>query len=319
MRYTIFTLIQIISFSLIGQTINMPTVPENGVSYNFDQLENNSEPTSYNDRGPWDFSSVKTTSKYEMKLLPISHSSSQSDYPKATHFVSSQNGEFFYSYEGNEIRNHGRITDNTESSYSDAVLWMKFPLNSTSQFTDEIKSDFKFNGASGTVKDNCTSKVLGVSTLTLPNGKKYENAMLVETTKAMEGEVFILKATITEYGKYWWVEGIPFPVAAMEKFYLDDELQYERSAFLNEEKLLSVDKINQTAIDFYPNPAKHKLTINLTSKSEVSIFDLQGKIVYQEVLSAGNQTLNVENHPSGKYVLTVNDFNTVKRQIFLKQ
>ena len=319
MRYKIFTLIQIISFSLIGQTINMPTVPENGVSYNFDQLENNSEPTSYNDRGPWDFSSVKITSKYEMKLLPISHSSSQSDYPKATHFISSQNGEFFYSYEGNEIRNHGRITDNTESSYSDAVLWMKFPLNSTSQFTDEIKSDFKFNGASGTVKDNCTSKVLGVSTLTLPNGKKYENAMLVETTKAMEGEVFILKATITEYGKYWWVEGIPFPVAAMEKFYLDDELQYERSAFLNEEKLLSVDKINQTAIDFYPNPAKHKLTINLTSKSEVSIFDLQGKIVYQEVLSAGNQTLNVENHPSGKYVLTVNDFNTVKRQIFLKQ
>jgi hypothetical protein len=88
---------------------------------------------------------------------------------------------------------------------------------------------------------------------------------------------------------------------------------------LNEEKLLSVDKINQTAIDFYPNPAKHKLTINLTSKSEVSIFDLQGKIVYKEVLSAGNQTLNVENHPSGKYVLTVNDFNTVKRQIFLKQ
>ena len=319
MRYTIFTLIQIISFSLIGQTINMPTVPENGASYMFDQIENNSEPTSFRNEGPWDFSSVKTTSNYEMKLLPISHSSSQSDYPKATHFISSQNGEFFYSYQGNEVHNHGRITDNTESSYSDAVLWMKFPLNSTSQFTDEIESDFKFNGASGDVKDNCTSKVLGVSTLILPNGKKYENAMLVETTKTMEGEVFILKATITEYGKYWWVEGIPLPVAAMEKFYLDDDLQFERSAFLNEEKLLSVDKVNQTAIDLYPNPAKHELTINLISKSEVSIFDLQGKIVYQEVLSAGNQTLNVEDKPSGKYILVINDFNTVKRQIFLKQ
>ena len=319
MRYTILILIQILSFTLIGQTINMPTVPKNGVSYNFDQLEDNSEPTSFSDQGPWDFSSVKTTSTYEMKLLPISHSSSQSDYPKATHFISSQNGEFFYSYEGNEIRNHGRKTENTESSYSDAVLWMKFPLNSTSQFTDEIESDFKFNGSSGTVKDNCTSKVLGVSTLTLPNGKKYENAMLVETTKAMEGSVFILTATITEYGKYWWVEGIPFPIAAIEKFYLNEDIQYERSAFLNEEKLLSVDKVNQTVIDLYPNPAKHELTINLTSKSKVSIFDLQGKIVYEEVLSAGNQTLNVENNPSGKYILVVNDFNTVKRQIFLKQ
>ena len=55
MRYTILIFIQIISFTLIGQTINMPTVPENGVSYNFDQLENNSEPTSYSDKGPMGF------------------------------------------------------------------------------------------------------------------------------------------------------------------------------------------------------------------------------------------------------------------------
>lgn len=319
MRYTIFTLIQIISLTLIGQTITMPSVPENGVSYMFDQIEDNSEPMAFNDEGPWDFSSVKPSTTYEMKLLPISHSSSQSDYPKATHFISSQNGEFFYSYEGNEIHNHGRKTENTESSYSDAVLWMKFPLNSTSQFTDEIESDFKFNGASGDVKDNCTSKVLGVSTLILPNGKKYENAMLVETTKTMEGEVFILKATITEYGKYWWVEGIPLPVAALETFYLDEDIQYERSAFLKEEKLLSVNPLSQKTIDFYPNPANDQLTINLSSKSEVTIYDLQGKVVYQELFSAGNQTLNIENNPSGKYVLTVNDFKSTKRQLFIKQ
>lgn len=319
MRYTILISIQIISFALIGQTINMPTVPEYGVSYNFDQLEDNSEPTSFSNEGPWDFSSVKTTSIYEMKLLPISHSSSQSDYPKATHFISSQNGEFFYSYSGNEVYNHGRITDNTKSSYSDAVLWMKFPLNSTSQFTDEIESDFEFNGASGSVKDNCTSKVLGVSSLILPNGKKYDNAILVETTKAMEGSVFVLKATITEYGKYWWVDGIPLPVAALEKFYLDDDIQYERSSFLNAEKLLSVDALSQKTIDFYPNPVNDYLTINLQSKSEVIIYDLQGKVVYQELFSAGNQTLNIENNPSGKYILTVNDFESTIRKIFIKQ
>ena len=69
MRYTIFTLIQIISFSLIGQTINMPTVPENGASYMFDQIENNSEPTSFRNEGPWDFSSVKTTSTFSISNL----------------------------------------------------------------------------------------------------------------------------------------------------------------------------------------------------------------------------------------------------------
>jgi hypothetical protein len=319
MRYTIFTLIQIISLTLIGQTIMMPSVPENGVSYMFDQIEDNSEPKAFNDEGPWDFSSVKPSTTYEMKLLPISHSSLQADYPKATHFIKSQNGEFFYSYEGNEIHNHGRKTDNTDASYSDAVLWMKFPLTSTSQFTDEIESDFIFNRFPGNVKDKSVSQVLGASTLVLPDGTKYNNAILVRTIKTLDGEVGRLTATIKEEGKYWWVPGIALPIVAFEKFYLDDDIQYERSSFLKAEKLLSVNPLSQKTIDFYPNPAKHKLTINLTSKSEVSIFDLQGKIVYQEVLSAGNQTFNVENHPSGKYVLTVNDFNTVKRQIFLKQ
>jgi hypothetical protein len=319
MRYKILISIQIISITLIGQIIEMPTVPINGVSYNFDQLEDDSEPISFSDEGPWDFSSVNTTSTYEMKILPISHSSSQLKYPKATHFISSQNGEFFYSYENNEIYNHGRMTENTESSYQNAVLWMKFPLNSTSQFTDEIESDFQFNGASGSVKDNCTSKVLGVSSLTLPNGKKYDNAILVETTKTMEGSVFVITATITEYGKYWWVKGIPLPVAALETFYLNDDIQYERSSFLKAEKLLSVNPLSQKIIDFYPNPTNDHLTINLQSKSEVTIYDLQGKVIYQELFSAGNQTLNIKNNPSGKYVLIVNDFESIKHQIFIKK
>ena len=92
--------------------------------------------------------------------------------------------------------------------------------------------------------------------------------------------------------------------------------------FLNVQSLeFKTHHFNTNAITWetITTQAKHELTINLTSKSEVSIFDLQGKIVYQEVLSAGNQTLNVENKPSGKYILVINDFNTVKRQIFLKQ
>lgn len=319
MRYTIFTFIQIISLTLIGQTITMPSVPENGVSYTFDQIEDNSEPMDFNNEGPWDFSSVKPSTTYEMKLLPISHSSSQADYPKATHFIKSQNGEFFYSYEGNEVLNHGRKTDNTDASYSDAVLWMRFPLTSTSQFTDEIESDFKFNGFPGDVKDKSVSQVLGASTLVLPDGTKYNNAILVRTIKTLDGEVGPLTATIKEEGKYWWVPGIALPIVAFEKFYLNDDIQYERSSFLKAEKLLSVNLLSQKTIDFYPNPANDQFSINLQSKSEVSIYDLQGKVVYQEVLSAGNQILNIKNNTPGKYVLTVNDFKSTRRQIFIKQ
>ena len=82
---------------------------------------------------------------------------------------------------------------------------------------------------------------------------------------------------------------------------------------------MSVDALSQKTIDFYPNPVNDYLTINLQSKSEVTIYDLQGKVVYQELFSAGNQTLNIENNPSGKYILTVNDFESTIRKIFIKQ
>ncbi len=64
MRITLFSLAQIISVSLIAQTIKMPSVPEDGVKYTFDQIEGNSEPTAFSDEGPWDFSSVKTSTTY---------------------------------------------------------------------------------------------------------------------------------------------------------------------------------------------------------------------------------------------------------------
>ena len=284
----------------------MPSVPANGVDYTFDQIEDNSEPTSFKDEGPWDFSKVTTPTTYEMKLLPISHSSSQADYPKATHFINSQNGEFFYSYEGNEVLNHGRKTDNTDASYSDAVLWMRFPLTSTSQFTDEIESDFKFNGFPGDVKDKSVSQVLGASTLVLPDGTKYNNAILVRTIKTLDGEVGPLTATIKEEGKYWWVPGIALPVVAFEKFYLNDNIQYERSSFLKEEKVLSVHSLDMDFISIYPNPAQNQITVSSNIKMDsYRIFNALGKIVMNGDLT--NTTINIESLKSGSYFIALSD------------
>lgn len=319
LRLTILIYIPFLSLSVLAQTIEMPPVHNGGMVFNFDQIENNSSPSPYEDKGPWDFSSVNTTSVYEMKLLPINHSSSAKNYPKATHFISSQNGEFFYTYEGNEILNYGRITDNTESSYSEPVVWMKFPLTSTSQFSDVTNSDFKFNGYDGTIEDKCESQVLGVSSLTLPNGTKYENAILVKTVKSMAGQVGPLASTIIEQGKYWWVPGVPLPVAAFEQFFLNTSKQYERSSFLKEEKLLSTGKLDQHSFHIYPNPTAGRLVIQLKAESNVTIYDLKGKVVFHALFAPGSQIVDFENNPSGKYVLVVNDFKSTKRQVLLKQ
>jgi len=307
MRSTVLLLLtSIFCSSLISQTIKMPSVPANGVDYTFDQIEDNSEPTSFKDEGPWDFSKVTTPTTYEMKLLPISQSKSASEYPNATHFLQSQNGEFFYAYKGNEILNYGRITDNTESSYSEPVLWMEFPLTSSSQFTDETKSDFKFNGFSGEVVDKSVSQVLGLSSLVLPNGTKYDNAILVKTIKTMDGQVGPLTSTIKEEGKYWWVPGIALPVVAFEKFYLNDNIQYERSSFLKEEKVLSVHSLDMDFISIYPNPAQNQITVSSNIKMDsYRIFNALGKIVMKGDLT--NTTINIESLKSGSYFIALSD------------
>ncbi len=319
MKITLILLTSLFCLNLEAQVIEMPTIPEEGVTFLFDQIENNSEPLKFENKGPWDFSSLTTPTTYEMKLLPIKQSTSASKYPKATHFIKSANGEFFYNYANNQISYYGRITENTDASYTNPVVWMNFPLKENSYFVDSTESTFFWMGFEAPLTDKWETQSLGSSTLILPNGTKYENAILVSSTKTMfGGPLGPLTVTYVEEAYYWWVPGSALPVAALEKFYTNDKLQYERSTFLKNGNL-SIDLSSLKKIEFYPNPSFSELILNLQSKSDLNIIDLSGRTLLNQTLSAGENAVDISEIPQGKYILEVKNSKSTKREILIKQ
>jgi hypothetical protein len=67
---------------------------------------------------------------------------------------------------------------------------------------------------------------------------------------------------------------------------------------------------SETEYSLYPIPAKDKLNISCfnTEASQVVIYDMLAKKVYEDALSVGLTELNVSNLPKGMYL--VNIFNS---------
>lgn len=320
MRFLLFSVLQLACILAICQNIDMPTVPANGIGFTFEQIEGDAEPIKYDYNGPWDFSKVMTSKTYEMKLLPLDSSSSKSNYPKATHLIKSDNGEFFYTYQNNQIVNYGRITENVEASYTNGVRWMQFPLNASSYSIDSINSTFLFMGFEAPLADKWESISLGSSTLILPDGTKYDNAVLVQSIKTMfGGPLGPLTVTYVEEGKYWWVPEIPLPVVAFEKFYTNSSLQYQRSSFLRNEGTSKINQVRKSKINAYPNPATDKLSIELRSASTISIFRMDGSLMFTMQSDRGTQAISVKDFPKGNYVLLVIDNTSAQHQVFIKK
>jgi len=78
-------------------------------------------------------------------------------------------------------------------------------------------------------------------------------------------------------------------------------------------------------VAIYPNPAQDMVTIRvdgLTSDAEVTIFDMQGKVVGRYKMLSGDNTLslNVSTMTEGSYLVRIssNGENRVERMIIKK-
>ena len=97
-------------------------------------------------------------------------------------------------------------------------------------------------------------------------------------------------------------------------FYLTPEGGEFRSA------TLSVDDITSSAITVYPNPVQEILTIKTLSAQAIGvIYDLQGRLIYENILIQDTTTIDVSALKSGIYFLQLTDQNnnasTVRRII----
>ena len=72
------------------------------------------------------------------------------------------------------------------------------------------------------------------------------------------------------------------------------------------ESPVGVDEHSKLAVKFYPNPSIEKLNLELDGQSEVSIFDLQGRMVHSsQFFSRGTYELDISSLEEGLYTLVV--------------
>jgi hypothetical protein len=77
--------------------------------------------------------------------------------------------------------------------------------------------------------------------------------------------------------------------------------------------ITSIDEMGANDVRLYPNPARDVVTIDFANGSNnvatVSFFDMHGRIVMEEIISAGNSEINVTNLKQGVYFVSIKSAN----------
>ena len=80
-----------------------------------------------------------------------------------------------------------------------------------------------------------------------------------------------------------------------------------------------VSAISNTSISVYPNPGDGLVRISgLKELTEITVYDLVGKVVYTQTAASGNQVLDLRNQPKGVYSMVMrSEKSTVTKQLII--
>ncbi|GAB4159803.1 MAG: hypothetical protein Tsb0033_14840 [Winogradskyella sp.] len=83
---------------------------------------------------------------------------------------------------------------------------------------------------------------------------------------------------------------------------------------------LSIDDTEKKELSVYPNPADNWLNIKTHNLSEVNLFiyDLNGRLVIQQILNSNKNALNIEALQKGVYILKLKDETSTYTKRFIK-
>jgi len=227
------TLLLILTPSLIfGQIITSPNIPSQGITINFDQID---DTVSISSNGPWDFSNINPTSTYDMSMLPIDSSSHASNYPNSTHVLKSDNGEFFFSVSPTQFKTYGKVGLTTVTNYQNPLILINYPLTSTINHSDSIGSTVIWNSLTAPVNDKIEIIGLSSGSVTMPDGNVYNNAIVVSTKRTTingPDPIFGNYLTVEEISKQFWLQDYPLPVIEVLHAYSNSNIVLKRTLFL---------------------------------------------------------------------------------------
>jgi hypothetical protein len=72
---------------------------------------------------------------------------------------------------------------------------------------------------------------------------------------------------------------------------------------------------NSVNVAIYPNPTTGNFTVEGAGRSMIRIYNLLGKQVYESIVTADKQTLNVRSLIAGTYIVQVNRHDSVVQNV----
>jgi len=216
----LFTLL--LSYSMTAQLVS-PEIPDDGLSYNYTSksvLLDGVADGSLQQMGPWDLTGESNVTGEEVvSLLPVSASDYAADYPNATHVKLEDGFEFFVGHSSDAYTFHGERSVIT-SAYSEPLVIHTYPfdIGMDAQLNTISQQPFTVPGGPPSLfrEDNSGAQVLAQSSLTLPDGTVYENAVLLLLQRIFfDGQTGSTPCQ-TDLVQYLWMEpGNPMPLVVM--------------------------------------------------------------------------------------------------------
>ncbi len=91
-------------------------------------------------------------------------------------------------------------------------------------------------------------------------------------------------------------------------FYDENDLNIRFKSSHCTNQYLRINRHNDV-VGIYPNPAKDNVNINIEEDARISLYDINGRLVYEELLMSGNNSLDLRNFNSGIYFVKL-EFQT---------
>ena len=210
-------LILFISSGIFSQTIQMPSIPEDGVVYQTTTLN---AAVSAPSTGPWDFTALNPVDEYDVTIIPIENSAySTSEYPNTTHVKSFLSGDQQviqfpgFSSTGYTYNGENSIIIN---NYSTPLTIMPYPFSVGDSHSDAVY-DIEFTCPicpPYMFRDHeITSEALGSGTVTMPDGTVFENVVLVEHVAVFsDAQTGSSPCITTRTSHFWWAPDLGIPL-----------------------------------------------------------------------------------------------------------
>ena len=81
----------------------------------------------------------------------------------------------------------------------------------------------------------------------------------------------------------------------------------------------AINNLSSVSLSVYPNPGDGLLRIDgLKEVTEVTVYDMMGKSVFTQIISAGSQEIDLRNQPKGVYSLVMrSEKSAVTKQVLI--